>query len=177
MTGTGVNDNHAGTAGVWSTEANRFYTTTWSASTSEADLLDSLRAGRVFVGELGGFNGHLDVEVEGNPMGSVSVMPGSTTRELTVTALDLPTGAKVEVVRGAVDYSNSVDPANTVVQTLADSAFVDGKANVGIDTSTSCFVRLNVVTSAGRRVGFSNPVMLLQDEPSSPVPDARRGPN
>ncbi len=177
VTGTGVNDNHAGTTGGWSTEANRFYSTTWAASTAEADLLDSLRSGRVFVGELGGFNGHLDVSVEGNPMGSVSVMPGTTSRELAVTALDLPTGAKVEVVRGPVDYSNSYDPATTVVQTLTGAEFVDGQASVGIDTSTSCFVRLNVVNSAGRRVAFSNPVMLLQSEPADEVPDHRRAPN
>jgi len=177
VTATGVNDNHSGTTGLWGTEANRFYSTTWAASTAEPDLLDSLRAGRVFVGELGGFDGHLDVGVEGNPMGSVSVLPGAGSRELTVTGIDLPTGSTVEVVRGPVDYSDSVDPGTTVVQTLPAAAFGTGQATVGIDASTSCFVRINVVSSTGRRVAFSNPVVLLQSEPPSPVPDWRRGPD
>jgi hypothetical protein len=177
VTATGVNDNHAGTSGSWGKETNRFYSTSWAASTAEADLLGSLRSGRVFVGELSSFNGYLDLAVEGNPMGSVSVMPGSTSRELTVTGIDLPSGSHVEVVRGLVDYSNSADPATSVVATLPDTAFVGGTASVGIDTSTSCAVRINVVSSAGRRVGFSNPVMLLQSEPANEIPDYRRGPN
>ena len=177
VTATGVNDNHDGTAGVWSKEPNRFYSTTWAESPSEEDLLAALRSGRVFVGELGGFDGHLDLSVEGNPMGSVSIKPGTTTRELTVSATDLPAGSRIEVVRGGVDYGNNPDPDTSVVTTLPDTAFAGGTATVGIDTTTECFVRLNVVDSTGRRVAFSNPVVLLQQEPARPLPDWRRAPD
>jgi hypothetical protein len=177
VTASGVNDNHAGTVGNWSQELNRFYSTTWAASTSEADLLAALRSGQVFVGELGSFRGYLDVNVEGNPMGSVSIKSGSTSRALTATAVDLPTGSSVEVVRGPVDYANALDPGTAVVQTLPDTAFATGQATVGIDTSTSCFVRLNVVDANGRRIAFTNPIMLLQSEPVRPLPDYRRAPD
>ncbi|MCY7395534.1 MAG: CehA/McbA family metallohydrolase [Nocardioides sp.] len=177
VTATGVNDNHAGTSGSWAKDPNRFFTTTWAASSSEADLLAALRRGQVFVGELGAFNGYLNASVEGNPMGSVSIKPGARSRELTVTALDLSTGSYVEVVRGPVDYSNSLDPGTAVVTTLPSTAFTAGQATVGIDATQSCFVRLNVVDATGRRVAFSNPVMLLQSEPARPLPDYRRAPD
>jgi hypothetical protein len=177
VTATGVNDNHAGTIGSWNKEPNHFYSTLWAASAAESDLLAALRSGQVFVGELGAFDGYLDVSVEGNPMGSVSVKPGAGSRELTATAMELPAGSYVEVLRGPVDYSNSVDPGTSVVQTLPAAAFATGQATMGVDASTSCFVRLNVVDASGRRVAFSNPVMLLQSEPSRPLPDWRRAPD
>ncbi len=177
VTANGTNDNHAGTAGSWATESNRFYTTLWSASSSEPDLLAALRSGRAFVGELGAFQGYLSVDVEGNPMGSVSIKPGVTSRELTITGLQLPTSSTVEVVRGPVDYSNSVDPGTSVVTTLPASAFSSGEARMSVDTRTPSFLRVNVMNSAGRRVAFSNPIMLLQAEPVRPLPSYRRAPD
>lgn len=177
VTGTGVNDDHNGQPGSWSAQANRFYTTAWSASSAEADLLAALRAGEVFVGELGGFGGYLDLSVEGNPMGSVSIQPGSLVRELTITALDPPAGSSVQVVRGPVDESDSLDPGSSVVATLPDTAFSTGQATLGVDTTTSCFVRLNVIDASGRLVAFSNPVGLLQAEPTRPLPAWRRAPD
>lgn len=176
VTATGVNDNHIGMVGSWSKEPNRFYTTLWATSAADVGLLGALRSGAVFVGELGGFDGRLDVSVEGSPMGSVSVRPGAGRLELTTTADGLPAGSSIEVVRGPIDYSNSTDPGTSVVEVIPDSAFKSGQARVGVDASTSCFVRLNVVEASGRRVAFSNPVMLLQQDPPTPVPDERRAP-
>ena len=176
VTATGVNDNHIGMTGSWSKEPNRFYTTLWATSASDLGLLGSLRSGAVFVGELGGFDGRLDLGVEGSPMGSVSVRPGAGTLELTAIADGLPAGSSVEVVRGPVDYSNSLDPGTSVVEVLPASAFKSGQARAGVDAGSSCFVRLNVVDVDGRRVAFSNPVMLLQENPPTPVPKARRAP-
>ena len=177
VTATGVNDNHDGTTGSWSSEPNRFYSTTWAESRSEDDLLTALRSGRVFVGELGGFRGTLDLSVEGNPMGSVSVRPDTSRRELTMTATDLPPDARVEVVRGLVDHGTSTDPASTVVEVLSPDRFVGDVARVGIDTTTDCFVRINVVDGTGRRVAFSNPIGLLRSEPPRPLPAGRRAPD
>ncbi|HEX9342240.1 MAG TPA: hypothetical protein VF995_01310 [Actinomycetota bacterium] len=184
LTGNGVSDNHTGHVGVWSDDSDRntFATHLWSASDGEADLLDALRAGRAFCAEiLGGFTGALWLQVDANPMGSVSVNPAAR-RPLIVVATGLPALGVVEVVRGPVDYAGTAqpDPATAVVATLPASAFANrGRvATVVIDTSASCFVRVNVVdTVTARRTAFSNPVWLLREPPPNGIPPARRAPD
>lgn len=180
ITGTGVSDDHTGNNYAGFT--NRFYTSPWARSSAEPDLLEALRSGRSFVGYLGSFAGSLDLDLEGNPMGSVSVRTeaGLTARSLTVRAGGVPAGATVVVRRGAVDYagSASLDPATAVVAELPASAFAaTGSAAVTVDTGTSAFFRVEVVGSGGRVVAFSNPVSQLREEPPAPVPAARLGPN
>lgn len=176
LTVTGVNDNHNGTVGTWGREENRFYTSVWQADPGGPAALDGLRAGAAFVGELTSFRGLLDLSAEGTPMGSASVLAGVPRREVTVTGVDLPTGSVVEVVRGPVDYGTATDPGSVRVAELPASAFVTGSAGVAVDTSTSCFVRVQVRTLDGRRVALSNPVFLLAEEPPAgrELPAARR---
>ncbi len=182
LTGNGVSDNHTGHVNGWSVDAgfNTFQTTLWAASTGEADLLDALRAGRGYCAEILIYTGQLWLQVDANPMGSVSVA-SATSRPLSVTATSLPSTGVIEVVRGPVDYAGtaSPDPATTVVATLAASAFAStGSATVTIDTSTSCFVRVNLLdTSLGRRTAFSNPIWLLRATPPGGIPAARLAPD
>lgn len=133
VTANGANDNHTGSTGSWAGELNRVITTVWAASAGGADLLDALRAGRAFVGELSSFHGYLDLSVEGNPMGSVSIRPDLSTREVWIAAVDLPAGSTVEVVRGPVDYSGALDPGTVVVRQLSAGDFTSGSASVGVD--------------------------------------------
>ena len=179
VTATGVSDNHNGKAGTWATEVNRFYSTIWQADGTEAGTIRGLRRGEVFVGELGGFHGYLDLKAGGNPMGSVSVAPGLGVRELTVTGVDLPTGSTVELTRGPIDYSGALDPGTIVVAQIPAASFTTGSTTVTVDCSRSCFVRASVLDSSGRRVAFTNPVFLLQEEPPAgrAVPSARRAPD
>jgi small nuclear ribonucleoprotein (snRNP)-like protein len=174
VTATGVNDNHGGTTGSWTKEPNRFYSTLWARSTSEDALLDSLRSGRVFVGELGGFDGELDLALEDVPMGSVGIDRGERTRELSITAAGLPEGYRVEVVRGEVDHADEVEPGTSTIRTIGASDFTDDIARLGVDTTRSCFVRAAVLDTNGRRVAFTNPVVLLRSEPPRPIPEERR---
>jgi hypothetical protein len=108
-------------------------------------------------------------------MGSASVSSVSS-RTLQVTATKIPTGGSVRVVRGVVDYAGSGAPRpNTaVVKSFAPSDFVSGKATMNVDTSSSCFVRTQVVNSAGAVVAVSNPVWLLRSTPPNGIPTARR---
>jgi hypothetical protein len=95
---------------------------------------------------------------------------------LQVTATKIPAGGSVRVVRGVVDYAGSGAPRpNTaVVKSFAPSDFVSGKASMNVDTSSSCFVRTQVVNSAGAVVAVSNPVWLLRSTPPNGIPTARR---
>ena len=129
LTVSGVNDNHNGGRGNWRREANRFVTSSWASSAAEPDLIASLGAGRVFVGELGSWAGTLDLSVDGVvPMGSVSVRPHLTSRTATIAATQLPAGAVVELVQGPVDYAGTtdLDPRSRVVATIPAAAFGSG---------------------------------------------------
>lgn len=181
LTGNGVTDNHTGHVNAWSVDGshNTFTTQTWTASDSEADLLDSLRRGQVYCGEVLVFTGELWTSVDGNPMGSVSVS-SATSRQLSVSATGLTSSMVVEVVRGPVDYAGSANPnpGTATVSTLPASAFTSGSASITVDTSSACFVRINVLdTAVNRRVAFANPIWLLRATPPNGIPAARKAPD
>jgi hypothetical protein len=169
VTGNGVSDDHTGQN--WAKQSNRFWTGAWTATLSEATLLDAFRAGRSYVGLLGSFSGAIDMAVDGAPMGSVLV-GGATSRSLNVAVTGLPTGAGVQVLRGDVDYSGTASPVpnTTVLRTLGPN---DLATPVTLDTSDDCFVRLQVVNSAGAVIGFGQPTWALHSQPGTGVPAAR----
>lgn len=178
LTGNGVSDDHSGTVGLWAKMTNHFLTYAWAASSAQVDLLAALAAGRVYCGELGTFFGALDLSVEGNPMGSVSVRPDLNQRSVTIVGINLPPNTVVELVQGPVNYAGSTTSAATVVQTFASTLFASGSLDYVVDTSTDSFVRLNVLTTtSGIRVAFSNPIYLLRAFPPTVVPDVRRAPD
>jgi hypothetical protein len=180
LTGNGVSDNHGGTAGSWSKEADRFITYTWAKSTSETDQLTALAAGRVYVGELASFSGLLDLLIDDTvPMGAVSIKPSVTTRQLRIIATGLPTGSVVQLLQAPVDYPGiaTVSSAKHILQTLPASAFTTGSTTTTIDTHRSSFIRLNVLNSTGRTIAFSNPIWLLSETSRRPIPTARLAPN
>ena len=168
VTGNGVSDDHSGQN--WSRQTNRFWTGAWSAPTlSESALLDAFRAGRSYVGLLGAFSGAIDMAVDEAPMGSV-VVGSATSRTLHVDVTGLPSGGGVQVVRGVVDYDASGSANTTVLTTLGAS---DLASPVTIDTGEECFVRLQVVDSAGAVIGFGQPTWALHTPPATGVPGTR----
>ncbi len=173
LTGNGTNDDHF--AKNWATLTNNFFSSAWAASMAEADLLKAMKAGRVWCAPLSKYRGAMDLLVDGVvPMGGVSVSQVSS-RQMAITATSLPTGSSVQVVRGPVDYAGSANPkpGTSVVATIPAASFVGGQATRAVDTSTSCFVRTQVVNSAGTIIGVSNPVWLLRSAPPGGVPAAR----
>jgi hypothetical protein len=177
---TGVNDDHGGDHGGWARDPNRFFTSAWASSLAEPDLLSSLRAGQVFVTELGTWSGNADLSVDGVvPMGAVSVRPTLSSRTLAITAGTLPAGSSAEVVQGPVDYGGAADPEprSKVIATLPAAAFAAGPASVDIDTGTSSFVRVAFLAADGHRFAFTNPIWLLHEPARTPVPSARISPD
>lgn len=176
VTANGVNDNHSGIYGGWQKDSNRFFTGVWQTAATSDAAYDSLRRGAAFVGEHGNFSGSLDINVEGVEMGMISIRDDRSTRELLITGYDLPADCTLEVIRGPVDYTGSVEPGTVVVASPASSELLAGAVTVSIDTSASCFVYVIVVSSTGRRVAFSNPIFLLREEPPTAraIPPWRR---
>lgn len=174
LTANGASDDHSGTN--WSQQPNRGYTSTWAASAGLADQLAALAAGRAFVGFLGSFTGTLDMQLDGNPMGSVSEsqLPARTLR-LDIT--DLPSGGAVEVLQIPVDYAGADDPTSgaTVIKTLS-AAELAATPFMTVNTESSRAFRVNVLDGSGEIVGFGQPVWSLQEPPRNPVPAGRLAP-
>jgi hypothetical protein len=172
LTGNGVNDDHQGLH--WSTLNNGFTTGVWAGSPSQVDLVSALASGRAYTYHAGKWpNAQLDLSVGGTvPMGKVSVKSYKS-RSLTIFATNLPKNSLVQVVRGPVDFAGN-DPGTSVVATIKAATFAkSGLASLAVSTTTSCFVRVQVRTSAGVIVGISNPIWLLQTPPAAGIPPAR----
>lgn len=171
LTANGVSDDHFGTH--WAGLGNNWVTSTWAADKAEASLLAGLAAGRAWTASLTGYRGSLDILADGGcPMGSASVSTVSS-RQLTVTATDLPSGATLEVLQGSVDYAGATSPATRLLQSYGAGDLTGGSRTIPVDTSTSSFVRTQVRSSAGKVVALSNPVWLLRDAPPSGIPTPR----
>jgi hypothetical protein len=173
LTGNGTNDDHMGLN--WFKSANNWITSTWAASTSEADLLASLAAGRAWCSSLSHYRGTLDLLVDNScPMGSAS-LSAVNSRQLVATATEIPKGGSLRVIQGAVDHPGTRHVA-TSTQMVASYAAGDvggGTVATSIDTSEDSFVRTEVVNARGRVVGLSNPVWLLRKKPPRGIPAAR----
>lgn len=174
-TANGASDDHSGLN--WSQQPNRGYTSTWAASAALPDQLAALAAGRAFVGFLGSFNGTFDMQLDGNPMGSVSLST-LPSRTLLLDVTGLPSGGAVQVVRIPVDYAGTTDPTSgaTVINTLGASALA-ASSYLTVSTSSSSAFRANVIDSTGQIVAFGQPVWTLQEPARTPVPAGRMAPS
>jgi hypothetical protein len=173
LTGNGTSDDHFGLN--WRGVTNNWVSAVWAASTSEANLLASLAAGRSWCGSLSSFRGSLDLLVEGScRMGSVSVS-SLTSRKVAARATGLPSGWSLQILRGTVDYAGTSDlKANTqVIATYTAADLASGSVTKQIDTSRSRFVRTQVLDSSGVIMGLSNPVWLLRSNPPRGIPPPR----
>ncbi len=173
LTGNGTNDDHFGQN--WRGIGNNWFSSTWAASTTQADLLAALAAGRAWCGSLSEYRGSLDMLVDGScPMGSVSVSRVAS-RQLVATAAGIPTGGSLQVLQGAVDYAGTAAPAaNTeIIAAYSAAELGGGSVTRSIDTTEDSFVRMQVVTSSGSVVGVSNPLWLLRNPPPGGIPSPR----
>lgn len=175
LTGNGVSDDHTGTNWANPKFGLDWITSVWASNTAEAALLEGLRAGRAWCGSQSRYRGALDLLVDGTcPMGSASASRLST-RNLLATATNVPTGGRLELVQGVVDYagSDAPAPATRVIATFPDTALAAGSVDLSVDTTQSSFIRSQVRDATGTVVGLSNPVWLLRESPQNGIPAAR----
>ena len=136
-------------------------------------------AGSAYVGYLGGFGGTIDMAMDSPatggtvPMGAVSIS-AEASRLLSIDVTALPDGGAVQVVRGDVDRAGPLapTPTSTVVATLGATDLAASNVQP-VDTSDECFVRLQVLDSTGKVVGFGQPIWVLKSDPGT-VPLARQ---
>src|SRR5262249_43344870 len=74
LVGTGVSDSHGGTEQRWRTAPNNFLSWIYARSPEKADLIEGMRAARVFFGDIVLFDGSVDlVSGRGHRMGRIVV--------------------------------------------------------------------------------------------------------
>ena len=148
--GIGVSDSHGGQRARWETAENNFVSWIWARSTDKADLLEGLRAGRVFFGDLVLFDGTLDLSTpNGWRMGQVvETARKSVTVELTLT--DAAPGDRVTLlVNGS--------PLDEVTCTRT---VLTHEREVALDATVTT-VRVEVYDPSGRAKVFSNPITFV----------------
>ena len=179
VTATGVTDDHEGLVGSWSSRKNRFATGIWAPSLADGNVRNALLAGQAWCTEVqpSGTVDRLDITVDGIvPMGSVSVQQRST-RRVQVKCPVVPSGGRAELVRGPVDYvSSDLTNRTTTFATATKAQLEAGTITRDVDTSSNCFVRVQIRNASGEIVAFSNPIWLLRSTPPGGIPPLRRAP-
>jgi len=174
FTGNGTNDDHFGQN--WLGPKNNWFSSAWARSTSVADLLGALAAGRAWCASLSGYRGSMDLLVDGTvSMGSVSVSKVRS-RELAASATVIPAHGVLQILQGTVDYAGAADPSadTNVIGSYSASQLTGGPVTQPIDTGKDSFVRTQVLDSTGTVVGLSNPVWLLRAVPPGGIPAPRQ---
>lgn len=171
VTAVGASDDHDGTD--WTGRADRHLTYAWAASTDRRDLVAALRAGQVWFADLARWRGALDVEVDGRgALGAVLLGPDLPSK-VRLVATDLPPGATLEAVVGAVDLAGVADltPATRTTRIPARQLRQD---RYDLPVTPDSYVRTQVRDADGTLLGVGNPTWLLRAAPPHGVPAARR---
>lgn len=163
--GDGVSDYHGGLGrNGWRKRVNNFVSWIWSASLEQADLLEGLRAGRVYFGDLVRFDGSLDlISNRGFRMGQI-VLSDRGSAELRLEATGLEDTDVVVTVRSGLEVNR---------QAAAEGGRTAAcRLELGADPA---FVRFAVYDSEGEGMVFSNPLIFVRGPLESGLEPARAG--
>ena len=159
--GIGVSDSHGGPAGRWRGTPNNLVSWIFAPTTSKADLIEGLRAGRVFFGDLELFDGRLELEsARGFRMGEI-VLTDRDTARVQVRVEGLAEGDAVTCVEaGGLERA---------LGTATASEF----AGDHVLASVPGFARFEVRNAAGTVKLLSNPIHYVSAAPEGGLPPAR----
>ncbi len=163
LVGTGVSDSHGGPRQRWRKSENNFVSWIYARSPSKADLLEGLRAGRVYFGDRVLFDGTLDLTTErGARMGQI-VLSDRPNDEVRVTIDGLEPGDVVRVVVSGERVASSA---------VAGSRY-DQRIPVTLADSLPTTVRVRVDGADGGPKVLSNPITFVRSAPPPGLPAAR----
>jgi hypothetical protein len=151
LVGTGVSDSHGGPDQRWRTSPNNFVSWILAPTLERADLIEGLRGGRVFFGDIWSFDGEMDLETDaGHAMGRIVV----TDRKSVAVRLfgsGLAAGDEIAIVESGRRTAVHASPG----ETLALEHVVSLEA-------TPALVRFEVRGANGAEKAFSNPLWFVR---------------
>ena len=149
LVGTGVSDSHGGDDARWDCSPNNFVSWIYAEAPSKAALIEGLRKGRVFFGDLVHFDGRMDIVTEEGPRMGARV---ETLRELMGCRL------LAEGTRAGWSLHVVVDGERVDVRAI-EGEWVEER--VEVEVSENGFVRFEIYDGE-TAVAFSNPVYFLR---------------
>jgi hypothetical protein len=155
LVGTGVSDSHGGSAERWRGRPNNFVSWILAPTPGKADLIEGLRAGRVFFGDLELFDGALDLATDGGArMGSVVL----TDRD------EVEVEARVQGLTRAAELAwiESGELSATVPLAAGDARV---PRRVRLPATGPALVRFELRDARGQAFALSNPIHFLREVP------------
>ena len=166
LIGNGVSDSH-GNGGVndWQSRKNNFVSWIYADSPSKPDLLEGLKAGRIFFGDKTQFDGTVELTTpEQFDMGKI-IVTDKTLQGLRFRVDGLVAGDEVKII------SNGI-PVRTHT---AQSSIYNRAVPVPLPTMTDNFFRIEVRSSQGVEKVFSNPIWFVREVPARGVSASQFG--
>lgn len=162
LVGTGVSDSHGGPLARWATFPNNFLTWIYADSPTIDELVEGLRSGAAYFGDILLYDGRLDLVSErGGRMGQVVVG-------------DRPE-ARIWILLDALepgDIVRIVESDGSVTPFVAHGPAFRQSHDLRLDTP-STFARVEVTTPAGRAKILSNPIYFVDRLPAKGLPGER----
>jgi hypothetical protein len=171
-TGTGTTDDHNGRS--WSSLQWRCATGVWANGSALKPLQRALRAGRAWFADMAAFDGTINLLADGYiAMGQAALVAKSRTA-LDIVVTGLPADWSIVLVRGVVDEAgpSQPDPAVTT-RSFSAADVVANTLSIKVDTSSSCFARVELRDGNKVTRAFSNPVWLFRRLPVKGIPAVR----
>jgi hypothetical protein len=158
LVGNGVTDTHGG---LWSSTMlpNAFTTWVYSTGSEASSLIDGLREGHAYFGNIFLWDGTFALKVGDARMGD-RVEFGADSAPLTFQFEPWPDNIKLFLVQGLIRPGMKVEYLHRGTPVISGEEMV-------LDTTRACFVRLEAYLSEDgsedlRPVAFTNPVILLR---------------
>lgn len=148
--GIGVSDSHGGSNARWRSAPNNFVSWIHAASPSKRDLIEGLRAGRVFFGDIVLFDGEVELTAPGGVRMGDTLVTSAAKVPVTVSIDGLEAGDRVHVV----------ESGRRAAQHEVEGARFRIVHEVALPADGGGFVRVEVYGREGREKVFSNPIYL-----------------
>ena len=164
LVGTGVGDSHGLAPGDWIQRTNNMISWIYADAPTRASLVDGLKRGRVYFGDLTQFDGKVDITTpQGFVMGQV-VITDRTDAQVNISIDGLTAGDQIQTF-----WLGTL--ANTYV---ASGPLFNFTESHPVD-SNGTFVRVVVTTPAADAKIFSNPIYFIRQAPSGGVSPFKAG--
>jgi hypothetical protein len=164
LVGTGVGDSHGLAPGEWVQRINHMISWIYAEGPTAPALVDGLKRGRVFFGDLTEFDGSVDLLTDnGFSMGQI-VVTDRLDAVATIFITGLEAGDQVRCIWNGQWTATYTATSDTFTQEVTHS----------IDGLNGVFLRIELYDPAGNEKAFSNPIYFVRSVPARGL-DAFRG--
>jgi hypothetical protein len=153
LVGTGTSDSHGGPDERWSGTPNNFVSWVYARSPDARSLIEGLRAGRVFFGDLERFDGTLDLALDSGERMGATVRSERRAFELELRATGTRRGQSVVLVESGV---------RTRTFAVEGADFV-ARCALALPPHGPAFVRMEL-HDEGRPIALSNPLHFVEKD-------------